>query len=121
MKPALSALIALALAGALACDGETPSYNPITLVLSDPQGHPLEFKGRFGKHGQWEKVEGTTPDTFEFDLNDWPACFCLHRLTIRKTTAGDDTLRILALCHDAVVSDTFTTTQDSLDYWPTAP
>ena len=121
MKPAFLALIALALAGALACDETTPGTNPITIVLSDPQGTMLEFSGRFGKHEQWEKVEGTTPDTFEFDLDDWPPCFCLHRLIIRKTTAGTDTLRIRALCLSEVVSDTFTTTQDPLDYWPTAP
>jgi hypothetical protein len=98
------------------CERTEPE--PVSIVLTNPQGAAVSFEGRFGKHEQWETVTGTTPDTFDFDLSDWPPCYCLHRLILRKTTPGDDTLRVRGLCHGEVVSDTLTVTGDSLDYPP---
>ncbi len=115
MKLLNYAALAVAAATAPVCDvGETGPV--ITIELTGLA--PVEFSGDFGKHDQWEKVEGATPGTFEFDLSDWPACFCLHRLVVRKTTPGADTLRIRTRCRGDIVSDTFTTTQDTLDYTP---
>jgi len=119
MKTFARMLLLLLLAGT-ACDSPQPSRN-ITIEFTAPGSSELEFEGRFGKHDQWEKVEGETPKEFDFDLNRWPDCYCLHRLVVRKTSAGNDTLRVRTFCHGEVVSDTFTTTQDSLDYWPYSP
>jgi hypothetical protein len=46
---------------------------------------------------------------------------CFHRLAVRKTSAGADTLRVTTFYQGDVSSDTFTTTQNLLDYAPTAP
>lgn len=99
-----------------ACDDKPGT--PVTIELTGPQGTSLEFAGRFGKHEQWQKVSGSTAAELRFDLADWPACFCLHRLVVRKTSPGSDTLRIRAICDGVVESDTFTVGQDSLDYPP---
>ena len=113
----LTAAAAVALAAGLACD--TAGTGPaVTIELTSPQGPVLEFSGRFGKHDRWEEVEGTTPATFEFDLSNWPACYCLHRLVVCRTTPGSDPLRIRTFCRGDVVSDTFVTTGDTLDYAP---
>jgi hypothetical protein len=119
MKTFAQTLLLLLLAG-MACNNTRPS-RIITIEFTAPGSSELDFTGRFGKHDQWEKVEGTTPKEYDFDLNEWPDCYCLHRLVVRKTTAGTDTLRVRTYCHGEVVSDTFATTEDSLDYWPYSP
>ena len=118
MRTVVRMLVLLVLAGA-ACDRRPPQY--VTIEFTAPGNSALDFTGRFGKHDQWEETVGTTPKEFEFDLNRWPACYCLHRLGVRKTSAGADTLRIRTFCQGTLVSDTFTTTQDSLDYYPASP
>ena len=119
MKMSACLLLPLVLA-VTACD--SGARQRITIEFTAPGGSAQDFTGRFGKHEHWESVEGTTPKEFVFDLTHWgQPCLCFHRLVARKTSAGADTLRVRTFCQGAVVSDTFTTTQDSLDYAPTAP
>jgi hypothetical protein len=119
MKTFACMLPMLLLAGAACVGRRPPRY--ITIEFTAPGSSAQHFTGRFGKHDQWERVESATPKEYDFDLNKWPDCFCLHRLVVRKTSAGTDTLRVRTYCHGEVMSDTFTTTQDSLDYWPYSP
>lgn len=117
MKRTALVAFSLALTAGMACDIDGPG-RIITVEVTNPQAEVIEFSGRFGKHEQWEKVEGSTPSSFEFDLDNWPKCFCLHRLIVRKAAAGPDTLRIRVLHQGAVESDTWVLTQDTLDYPP---
>ena len=117
MSACLPLLLVLAM---MACERGTRQR--ITIQLTAPGGSALDFAGRFGKHEHWEDVEGPTPKEFVFDLTHWgEPCLCFHRLVVRKTSAGADTPRVRTFSQGDVVSDTFTTTQDSLDYAPTAP
>ena len=75
MKLLSAAAMAVVVFG-VGCDVVEP--RPVSIVLTSGPGEAVSFSGEFGKHEQWEKVDGTTPDTFEFDLADWPACFCLY-------------------------------------------
>lgn len=120
MRQMAVAALCSALAAFVACASVEPS-RIITVEVANPQQTAaIEFSGRFGKHEQWEKVEGSTPRSLEFNLDDWPECFCLHRLIVHKTAAGPETLRIRVLHQGAVESDTWVTTQDTLDYLPLA-
>ena len=113
----LSLLLVLAVT---TCDSD--ARQRITIEFTAPGGLAQDFTGRFGKHEHWEIVEDPTRKEFVFDLTHWgEPCLCFHRLMVRKTSAGGDTLRVRTFCQGDVVSDTFTTTQDSLDYAPTAP
>src|SRR5512138_509300 len=102
-----------------ACD--SGARQRITIEFTAPGGSALDFTGQFGKHEHWETISGTTPKEFDFDLDHWgPPCLCFHRLIVRKTSAGADTLRIRTFHQGDLVSDTFATTQDPLDYAPTS-
>ncbi len=103
-----------------ACDSGARQH--ITIEFTAPGGPAQNFTGRFGKHEHWEDVRGPTPGKCEFDLAHWgEPCLCFHRLEVRKTSASADTLRVRTFSQGHLVSDTFTTTQDLLDYAPTSP